>query len=143
MNHTYPPRLKTVLPRLLVLIAAFAGTQSFAQNFDSGTSTSITSSTNFFDTLYVGFENANNDVSIESNATVTATQVVVGHLSTNNTLSVMDGSRLVAGNAPRSASITAPHSTRTICTSAITQTIADRLYFQAVAQQSMWLRTPR
>jgi T5SS/PEP-CTERM-associated repeat protein len=74
--------------------------QSPANPFDDGSTNTITTTTNYNDLLIVGSIQPHNVVLI-SNATVQATQVVVGELegSTNNLLTVNGSALLLAGSS--------------------------------------------
>ena len=72
-----------------------------ANPFNDGIATNIVDDTTYNETLYIGVQNPDNTLLIESNATVSATDVVVGQLSssTNNTVSVIGDALLIAGDA--------------------------------------------
>ena len=101
MKLTCQYRRKGALLYAVTLITSFIGFQSMANPFNNGTTSSIVTDTNYNETLYIGIQNPNNTLLIESNATVSATDVIVGQLtsSTNNTLSIIGDSLLIAGNA--------------------------------------------
>ena len=91
---------KNTLFYAFAVIIAFIGSQSMANPFNDGTTNSIVTDTTYDETLYIGIQNPDNTLLIESNARVSADSVVIGQLtsSTNNTVSVAGGSALVVGN---------------------------------------------
>ena len=101
MKLTCQYRSKDTLLYALTLMTAFIGVQTMANPFNNGTINSIVTNTTYNETLYVGIQNPNNTLLIESNATVSADSIVIGQLSssTNNSVSVIGNSLLVAGNA--------------------------------------------
>lgn len=101
MKLTCQYRRKDALLYTITAITAFIGVQSMANPFNNGTTNSIVTDTTYNETLYIGIQNPNNTLLIESNATVAADNIVIGQLtsSTNNSVSVVGSSLLIAGDA--------------------------------------------
>lgn len=101
MKYTCKTRRRTALRCIYTLSATIAATCAFGNPFNNGTTNSIVADTAYNETLYVGIQNPDNTLLIDSNATVSATDLVIGQLtsSTNNTVSVIGDSRLIAGDA--------------------------------------------
>jgi len=101
MKLTCQYRRQAALLYAFTVITAFSGLQSLANPFNDGTAYTNTTDTVYNETLYVGIQNPDNTLLITSNSTITATDVVIGQLtsSTNNTLSVIGDALLIAGDA--------------------------------------------
>ena len=82
-------------------LAAILTFQASANPFNDGTTNNISTDTVYNSTLYVGVQNPDNSLIITNDATVLATDLIVGQLqnSTNNLVSVIGDSRLVVGDA--------------------------------------------
>ncbi len=101
MKHTCQSRHKDALLAFSAWAAAFVAASSLANPFNDGSSHILATDTNYNGTLYVGIQNPDNELLVIGGATVSATDVVVGQLtsSTNNSISVVGSSLLIAGSA--------------------------------------------
>jgi T5SS/PEP-CTERM-associated repeat protein len=101
MKNTCKQRHNNALGFGISVLAATLAFTAHANPFNDGTTTTITSDTTFNEALFVGIQNPDNTLIIQSNATVSATELIVGQLtsSSNNLVSVVGGALLMAGNS--------------------------------------------
>ena len=86
----------------LIILAAVASTPlAFANSFDNGTTNLISSNTVYNSEVYVGYFNPDNTLIVTNDATLKVDEIILGNSddSTNNTVTIIGNSRLIAGNA--------------------------------------------
>ena len=97
MKYTSPLHCKIALLSA-VSLAVFSA--AHANPYNDGSSNTNTTSVTYDEPLYIGIQNPDNTLIITSNATVSASEVIIGQLnsSSNNTVSVIGDARLIAGS---------------------------------------------
>ncbi|MDF7826042.1 autotransporter domain-containing protein [Pontiellaceae bacterium B12227] len=86
----------------LIILAVVASTpHASANSFDDGTTNNISSDTTYNSEVYVGYFNPDNALIVDSGATLKAGEIILGNTedSTNNLVSIIGDSRLIAGDA--------------------------------------------